>query len=77
MAAPFTVREIASSTLEADVYSKAFTASRSFLFAECLEHDRRCHWNLANAHAGRVEDGIGDGGGGGDVGGLADPAGVS
>src|SRR6476620_4257974 len=48
IAAPLTVRAIASSTEEACVHSKLFIASRSFL-CQCIEHDGRGHGKLADA----------------------------
>src|SRR6185369_5354431 len=72
IAAPLTVSLIASSTLEALVHSKLFIASRSFLLVQCLQHDGGRHGKLADADAGRVEHGVCNRGGGGDVRRLAD-----
>src|SRR5689334_6004089 len=78
MAAPLTVSWMASSTEVASAHSNDFMASRSLLllFVEGCEHDGRRHWDLADAHADGVVDGVGDRAGRGHRRRLADAGGV-
>src|SRR5438477_488566 len=76
-AEPLTVSSIACSTVAASAHSKRFMILRSFaLLRQRREDYRRRHGNLSDAHADRVVDRVGDGGGGGNLRRLGDRAGV-